>query len=304
MVLDYHLHLLRHGEERSLDVDWVREYAARAGTAGVLEIAVTEHLFRFPEAQALLDRWWVDESDGRLRAQTERYLVAERVSWSLGEYVDAVLEAAGEAGPVSPVIRLGLEVDYYPGRMDEVCEFLARFPFDLLLGSVHWLGAFGFDQYEDPIVAGEWEQRSPESVWDAYVGAVEAMAASGACDVLAHVDLAKVTGVQPPDGGAWHDRLAKAAAANDLCVELSSAGWRKPVGEPYPAPALVEILRDAGVGITLASDAHEPETVADRLTDLVSMATGAGYTEVCSFEGRNRRSMSLTQGPPTGTGGA
>ena len=217
-MLDYHLHLLPHGggaAMRPLDAGLVREYAGRAGAAGVREIAVTEHLFRFAEAQALLDGWWEDEPDPRLRAQTRAYLASERIAWSLDEYVAAVVEAAADPGEGAAAIRLGLEVDYYPGRMDDVARLLARHPFDVLLGSVHWLGAWGFDQYDDPVVAAEWDARAAEAVWDAYVAAVEAMAGSGVCDVLAHVDLAKVTGVRAPDDG-FAERLVKAASALSL----------------------------------------------------------------------------------------
>ena len=45
---------------------------------------------------------------------------------------------------------LGLEVDYYRGRMDEVADLLAGYPFDVLLGSVHWVGAWRFDDLDDP----------------------------------------------------------------------------------------------------------------------------------------------------------
>jgi len=37
-------------------------------------------------------------------------------------------------------VKVGLEVDYYADQMDVVSGLLAQYPFDVLIGSVHWLG--------------------------------------------------------------------------------------------------------------------------------------------------------------------
>jgi histidinol-phosphatase (PHP family) len=283
-VLDYHLHLLRHGEDGPYRAEMVRAYAAAAAGRGVEEICVTEHLFRFRQADRLLAGWWNADPDGRLREQTAAYW-AEHATGNLDEYADAVLGAAAADPPIP--IRLGLEVDYYPGRMGEVAELLAGWPFDLLLGSVHWLGAWGFDQMGDPVVDEQWSTREVEAVWDAYVAAIEELAATRAADVLAHPDLAKVAGVVPAgDLAPWWDRLAKAAAENGVAAEVSSAGWRKPAAEAYPAPGLLAGFKAAGVAVTTASDAHELALVADGTDRLRALLVSAGYTELCGFERR------------------
>jgi len=292
-VLDYHLHLLRHGEDRPYRADEVRAYAAAAGRRGVEEICITEHLFRFRQADRLLGGWWDADPDGRLREQTAAYWAAHATG-DLAAYADAVTAAAADPGPAAAAIRLGLEVDYYPGRMAEVADLLAGYPFDLLLGSVHWLGAWGFDQVGDPVVDAQWQARDLEAVWDAYVGAVEELAATGTTDVLAHPDLAKVSGAVPEgDPGPWWDRLAKAAADHDMAAELNSSGWRKPVGEAYPAPGLLARFRAAGVPVTTASDAHELAQVAEGTPRLRALLEGAGYEELAGFAHRRRSARGL-----------
>lgn len=268
----------------------VRAYAEAAAAAGVAEICITEHLFRFRQADALLAGWWDADPDHRLRDQTAAYW-AEHATGDLDAYVAAVRD--GGAGSPIPV-RLGLEVDYYPGRMDDVAGLLAGWPFDLLLGSVHWLGAWGFDQMGDPVVDEQWETRDVEAVWDAYVAAIEELAATRTADVLAHPDLAKVAGIAPAgDLAPWWDRLAKAAAENGVAAEVSSAGWRKPAAEAYPAPPLLERFRAAGVAVTTASDAHELSLVADGTGRLRALLAGAGYTELIGFEARRPSPRSL-----------
>ena len=69
------------------------------------------------------------------------------------------------------------------------------------------------------------------------------LAASGVCDVLAHPDLVKISGRRPTVPDEWYDRMAEAASTSGMAAELSSAGWRKPVAEAYPAPALLVRFR-------------------------------------------------------------
>lgn len=297
-MLDYHLHLLRHGDDGPYRADEVRAYAIAAGAAGIEEIAVTEHLFRFRQADALLRGWWEEDASKVLREQTAAYWCAHATG-DLDEYVEAVLDAAGSLPDGAAAVRLGLEVDHYPGRMPAVADLLAGFPFDLLLGSVHWLGAWGFDQFDDPVVAGEWAVRTAgagdiDKVWDRYCDAIDEMAGSGTCDVLAHPDLVKVTGALPEgDRSGWYERMAWAAAEHGVCAEISSAGWRKPVGEHYPAPALLEAFHAAGVGVTTASDAHERALVGSGFDRLREVVVAGGYTELAGFVGRQREARAL-----------
>lgn len=288
-MLDYHLHLWPHGRRGDAEtVDRLAAYCERAAAAGVTEIAVTEHLFRFAQADAALAGWWDDDPDPALRRAMAAYW-ADHAREDLDAYVTAAL-AAKDAG--LPVV-LGLEVDHYAGRMDRVADLLAGYPFDVLLGSVHWLGAWGFDDYEHPVVAAEWDRRGTEAAWRGYTEALEELAASGVCDVLAHPDLCKVTGRVPAVPDELYDRMAEAAAASGMAAEVSSAGWRKPAGEAYPAPALLRRFHQRGVPVTTASDAHHLGDVADRPADLRALVEAAGYTELTAFRGRRPHPVPL-----------
>jgi histidinol-phosphatase (PHP family) len=288
-VLDYHLHLWPHGERaRQATVEQLAAYCERAGSEGVAEIALTEHLFRFEQADAVLGGWWRDEPDPRMRDEMARYW-HEHVSADLDAYVETAL-AAKSAG--LPVV-VGMEVDYYPGRMDEVAALLAGYPFDVLLGSVHWLGAWLFDDLASVVAMAEWDARRVEDVWEAYTRALEELAATGTVDVLAHPDLCKVTGRRPTVPDEWYDRMAEAAAAAGIAAEVSSAGYRKPAAEAYSPPPLLERFFRSGVPVTTASDAHHLEHVAMRAADLRAMVARAGYTTLQAFDGRKPREVPL-----------
>ena len=288
-VLDYHLHLWPHGE-RAVEptVEHLAQYCERAVAAGVSEIALTEHLFRFDQADAVLGGWWSDEPDPRFRDAVATYW-SDHVSADLDRYVETCV-AAKDAG--LPVV-IGLEVDYYPGRMDVVGDLLRGYPFDVLLGSVHWLGAWLFDDLSSALAMTEWDTRQVERVWDDYTRAIEELSASQAVDVLAHPDLCKVTGHRPAVLDEFHERMAEAAATCGLAAEVSSAGWRKPAAEAYPAPSLLDRFRAHGVPVTTASDAHELVNVAFRSDELRDLVTSAGYTELQGFTARRPRPVPL-----------
>jgi histidinol-phosphatase (PHP family) len=281
-MLDYHLHLWPHGTPASQPtLDELAAYCDTAARAGVDEIALTEHLFRFRQADAVLAGFWDDDPNPQLRTSLAAYW-KEHAHADLDAYVEAVLEAKAAGLPVV----LGLEVDHYAGRMDRVARLLGGYPFDVLLGSVHWVGAWGFDQLGDPVVDAEWSARAIDSVWDVYTDALEELAASRVCDVLAHPDLIKITGRRPTVPDEWYDRMAEAAASSGMAAEVSSAGWRKPVAEAYPAPALLSRFRKAGVAATTASDSHGLGDVASRSADVRTLLADAGYDTLTSFRAR------------------
>jgi histidinol-phosphatase (PHP family) len=288
-MLDYHLHLWPHGERaRQATVDQLAAYCDRAAGEGVTEIALTEHLFRFDQADALLGGWWRDEPDGRRRDEMERYWY-QHVSADLDAYVETGLAAKAAGLPVV----IGMEVDYYPGRMDSVAQLLAGYPFDVLLGSVHWLGTWMFDDLSSAFAVAEWDAYRVEDVWDDYTRALEELAATGVVDVLAHPDLCKVTGRRPAVPDEWYDRMADAAATAGIAAEVNSAGYRKPLAEPYSPPPLLERFHRAGVPVTTASDAHRLEHVATRSADLRAIVLAAGYTTLRAFTGRTAREVPI-----------
>jgi histidinol-phosphatase (PHP family) len=290
-MLDYHLHLWPHSQaEAPLSLDQVHAYCERAAAAGVEEVALTEHLFRFVQADELLGGFWDDdEPKAALRASMASYW-GFHARADLDDYVACAVEAK-QAG--LPVV-VGLEVDHYRGRMDRVAELLAGYPFDVLLGSVHWVGAWRFDDLSDPASMAEWSARHVERAWDDYTSAIEELAATGTCDVLAHPDLIKVAGHRPQVPEEWWDRLSEAAVAAGMAAEVSSAGWRKPVGEQYPAAGLLERLVAAGVPLTTASDAHRLEEVADRSGDLRLLLDRLGVVELQAYRGRAPRPVKLS----------
>lgn len=293
-MLDYHLHLWPHGEHAvGPTLEQLSQYCDKAMVAGVSEIAITEHLFRFVQADRLVGGFWTGQPDRALEQSMARYWRSHAHA-DLDAYVECGLAAKAAGLPVV----MGLEVDYYRDRMDDVASLLEGYPFDVLLGSVHWLGVWRFDDLDDTVSMEQWSHTSVEAAWSEYTRAIEELAQSGTCDVLAHPDLVKVTGRRPSAPEEFWDRLAEAAASSGMAAEVSSAGWRKPVGCAYPDPGLLERFAARGVPFTTASDAHRLGQVADRVDDLASMLQAAGVEELQAYRARAPHRVPLQAAVP------
>jgi histidinol-phosphatase (PHP family) len=266
VLVDYHMHLRKPSPEHG-EVDHtaaaVERYAEVASKRGVDEIGISEHVYYFRETAAV---WELPNQQ-------------ERCIHPLDAYCDAVLEARRHGVKA----RLALEVDWVPARADELAEVLAPYPWDYLLGAVHWIDGLAIDSRP-----GWWDHAPPEDVWSRYVGELTAAASSGHFDVLAHPDLAKIFGHRLE----W-DRAELVRLLDGVALEVSTAGLHKPVGELYPDSSLLSLARDAGITITLASAAHRAEDVGRDLERAVEHARAAGYDTVTVFERRRARQEPL-----------
>lgn len=283
---DYHLHLIPHDEpagEYRL-AERIEQSVEHAGTLGLAQLGFTEHWYRCLESAPILGEFWEREERRDLADQARQTVRLDR-TMSLEAYVGAVIDAKDAGLPV----KLGLEVDFFPESFEAVIAFLADYPWDFLIGSIHWIDGWGVD---DSRVAFEFERRGIDVAWEQYFELELELASSGAVDVLAHVDVVKKQGRRPErEPIEWYDRIAEAARASGTAVEVSSQGLRKACREEYPSPEFLRSFRRSGVPITLASDGHHPHEVGWGHDQVVKAARNAGYTDYLLFTGR--------QGEPT-----
>ena len=291
---DYHVHLHPHqpweggpppGEYPDGHIELFVEHAA---ARGVTEIGFTEHLYRCVEAAPVLGEFWVDEAAPGLAQDTARFFEGD-LNLSLEGYVAAVLRAKDAGLPV----KLGLEVDFFPETIDAVMDLIRPYPWDYLIGSVHWVGGWAIDA---PLQAHEFERRGIDTAWEQYFALEAALAGRGDIDVLAHVDVCKKYGYRPAEEPVdLYAEVVGAAAASGTAVEVSSQGLRKPAAEVYPSPRLLRMFHDAGVAITLASDAHLPEEAGWGTDEVRAAALAAGYEAHLRFDGRRRTEVPIVR---------
>jgi histidinol-phosphatase (PHP family) len=264
VIVDYHMHLRDPEERLSFTVESIERFVDTAASRGVDEIGFSEHVYYFRETASL---WTVP------------YHV-ERCAYELAPYVAAVEEAKGQGLPV----KLGIEVDYVRGREKETRELLAPYPWDFVLGSVHFVDGLGIDGRPRLLDA-----IGVEETWRRYFEELGAAARSGLFDVLAHPDVVKIWGERP----RAVDYSPLIEALDGVCLEVSTAGLRKPVGELYPDSELLSAVQAYGTHITLASDAHVPKLVGEDFDRAIALAREAGYETVTVFDGRRGRQEPL-----------
>jgi histidinol-phosphatase (PHP family) len=275
MLTDYHLHLRPDDAdtpaERFFNTENVDRYLAAAAAAGIEELGVSEHVYRFRQA---LELW-------------RHPLWVENASDDLDAYCEFVRGTP---------LRLGVECDFIPGAEEKTAALLDARDFDYVVGSVHFIGEgdsavdhTGFDVW-----AGS---EDPDEIWRRYFQALADCARSGLFDILAHPDLVKVWGRDRPapagDLRGFYEPAVEAIAASGIAVELSTAGLRKPIGELYPALGFAELCVEAGAPFALSSDAHLPEQVGFEYDRAVEFLDAVGVGEICVFEQRRRSLVPL-----------
>ena len=203
-------------------------------------------------------------------------------------------QTAGHAGggqSGAPRVLLGMELDWLPVNMPWMRDAVSRYPFDYIIGGLHFVGdvPVGSPRSWGPEV----ERPQRFARYDAYYEAMRELAASGMVDVVAHPDFIKVCCYE--DFQAWlalpgsTDRVAaalEAMRATDTAMEVSSAGLRKPFHEPYPGPAIMRLAADLGLTISFGSDAHNIQDTGSHFDTLAEYAASYGFARSRIFIGR------------------
>jgi histidinol-phosphatase (PHP family) len=296
---DYHVHIHPHREVAGAPVpgtfpaDYIDRFVETALARGATEVGFVEHLYRCVESVPVLGQWWKKDPNPHLVAEMDE-IMARELDMSLDAYVDAILAAKQRGLPV----KIGLEVDFEPGTVAAVLDLIRPYPWDYLMASVHWVGAWWFLRPTGP---AEFARRGVRRAFEEYFELATAMAETGMADTIGHVDVIKVAGMMP-DGSLRYlwEPVVEATVRSGMAVEVSSQGLLRAVKEIYPAPEFLRMFNAAGVPITLGSDAHVPDESAIYYDTVVAEARRAGYTEFLRFDARQRLLTPLPTLSPQG----
>lgn len=267
-LIDCHIHTGACGHASGTVADMI----AAAHRARLSSVVMTEHL---PLPEAL-------NPGGEFAPSHDAFM----------HYAQEVQRVGAESGME---VVLGAEADWLPHRpeaMERQAETARAAGVQVVLGSVHFIGDWPFDS---PSHLGEWESRGADEVWRTYFALWAEAATSGRFDVMAHPDLVKKFGHRPSfDPVGLYASAASAAKEGGVLIEVSTAGLRKPVGEMYPAAALLRAFAGAGVSATVGSDAHGPDEVGHEITQAYEHLLACGYHKVAfPTAGRQARWIEL-----------
>jgi histidinol-phosphatase (PHP family) len=188
-------------------------------------------------------------------------------------------------------IRAGIELDNDPVHSADGRRWVEKNwgRLDFVLGSVHFLrGDWAFDHAGEE---AEFARRDTDEVYADYYERIRGMATSGLVDCMAHLDLVKIFGFRPTnDFSAVLDAVLSEIHAANLAMELSTAGWRKPVGELYPSDEIIRRALEKGIPFTTASDGHSHVQQGENFERLAQKMAEFDICEVAVVE-RHERSL-------------
>jgi histidinol-phosphatase (PHP family) len=252
---DYHMHTL-YSDGRSVP----EEYVAAAITEGMMEIGFSEHLNLFVENED----WIMNPCN-----LSPYFLHLENLRNNTKELK----------------IKIGLEVDYFTGKDDEIQTFLNPLPLDYIIGSVHYLG-------EKTVDLGPefYEGKSIDRLFESYFYSVYEAVASGLFDIIGHCDLIRIYGYKPAsDQENYYRKLARIMKKHDVTYEVNTNGRNRPLADFYPDRKFLHIFREENVPVCVNSDAHMPARVGQYFEEAYELLRYVGYTEMAVFDKRVRR---------------
>jgi histidinol-phosphatase (PHP family) len=251
---DYHIHSC-FSDGKAPPV----EYIAPALLAELKEIGFSEHLTLFKEQQD----WSMNI------ANIPEYLTHIRHLRNIEKNI---------------IIKTGLEVDYFPGREQDLHSFLCQLDLDYIIGSVHYLG-------ENTVDFGPefFEGKNIDNLYETYFDHVIAAIESGLFDIIAHCDLIRIFGFKPTlDPEPLYRILIKKMKIHDVTLEVNTNGRNRPLADFYPDRRFLHLFREENIPVCVNSDAHMPVRVGQHFDEAYELLGNAGYREMAVFEKRER----------------
>jgi len=255
--LDYHMHTKRCGHATGE----IEEYVAEAKRKGLKEIGFSDHLpfVTHRDAQYTMD----------LPELPEYHKDMERTR-------------AAHASELK--IKIGIEADYMEGQTEKIGKLISGYPYDFVIGSVHFIKKWAFD---DPREMEKWKNANVDEIYQRYYDLLKQAAAAGIYDIMGHVDLVKKFGHRSSeDLTPLVEEAGEAFKKAGVSVEINTSGLRKPVKEIYPTLEILKIYRRHSVPLVFSSDAHAPGDVGADFGPAEELARAAGYKEYVSYKNR------------------
>lgn len=273
MLIDYHTHHARCGHA----VGSLEEYVRRGIEIGLSQIGLSDHMpllhvdpaAYYPEMAMPME-------------ELPRYV---EEAFSLKEKYRGQID-----------VRVGLEGDYIEGWEEQIEGIIRAYPWDYVIGSVHFLGEWDVSDFRQ---VHHWEGQDVFAVYERYYDAVAKAAATGFYDIMGHLDVIKRFGHRPDaarqaETEALERRALEAVRAAGVAMELNASGLSKPVAEMFPSRRVLAAAIERGIPLTVGSDAHDPMKLSEHLDKARALLHELGVRELATFEKRSRKMIPLT----------
>ncbi len=255
MLADCHLHT-----EFSTDSETpMTEQAERALALGIPAICVTDHMD-------------MDYPGGEFQLDTDRYMEAVR---TLQEEYRGRLE-----------IGFGVELGLMEHLRERQEEYLKKYPFDFVIGSVHLIHG------EDPYNGELFRRYGDEEVFREYFRLSHRLLEDApAIQSWGHLDYVVRYGQNREAFSCRNyadeiDAVLRLLVEKGVALEVNTAGFRT-LGRTNPEPDVLRRYRELGGElITVGSDGHQPEYLGYRFRETEELLRSCGFSYYAVFRQR------------------
>ena len=219
---------------------------------GLRVLGLSEHVFQMEETRSAL-----------------QHLKTEGPLLTFNTYIEDVRTAASQP---NIDVRLGLEVDFIPGKNELIHAFIQEYNWDFLIGSVHEINGMQFEANH------KWNREEGEALWLHYFELLRGVVMSGYFSLVSHPVRMRVNNPYlPPTFDEELEHLAAEATRNDVALEINGYDMLR-------YHSLVRRLAKACVlqrtPISVGSDAHIPKEIAQAHQQTEDMLHEVGITKI------------------------
>lgn len=249
---DLHIHI----ERGPYTIEWIEEFISKAEKMGIDEICLLEHSIRFTdfhptfkearEYNLYQKRWF----DGKAKC-----------AHSLDEFKSLADKIRKRDYPVK--VSFGLEICWFEQHKDLIKELTADGFFDYLLGSVHWVDNWTFNQRKY-----QWLGKNINEIYQRYFELENSLVESDIFDIIAHPDLITCHNLYPDYNlDETYKTLCENIKAHNMCLEMNTSKG------PGVNEQFFNIARSTGVKFSTGSDAHRVEDVGRKIKDVTNLTS-------------------------------
>lgn len=282
MKIDYHMHF----EYGSYDLDWVRGFFESAKERGLDEIGISEHSHTFKEFEELYYEDLILD-DSEIGSFQQKWLKTNKFKYTIDEYFSFMEKVKKKY----PNTKVGIEVCNFKNQ-EKVKAILQNYPFDYIIGSIHFLDGWGYDASK---LIKIWDTVDLKYIYETYTKEVENMLSSGEYDILGHPFNIRLFKYFPDfDVKPYIERVCQIMKDKDVAIDINTGTfYRYPVKEISPYGEFMEIAKKYNLKIITSSDAHKPEDCGRYIDDAVNYAKEYGFSDLTIFTKREKSIVNL-----------
>lgn len=260
---------------------WLDLYLQKAKERNLKEVGIVDHLYRFRETRDYFEKNMdISETDlGRKQHQWLKQVMTE----SMEDFVDFIESQKQKWAEHGIKLKLGMEADYFPGCHNQLKELLSTHRWDYVIGSVHFVDGWGFD---NPEAIDQFEHYGLEDLYGRFFQIVEEAIRSGLFDFVAHLDNLKVFNFRPHEEILLphYEKIARALVDTNTATEVNAGlFYRYPIKEMCPSPSFLKVLAEAGVRFTTSSDSHFPDDIGLYVNENTERLKALGIHQIATF---------------------